>query len=279
LWFLASPTPVGHNGPTILGMTTTFLGFPATTDAFDESFPSLVGDCELLAEFVQHVLADRKTSDHENAVSNLCGFAWEMFASVVKLVSANFSLPSMSQLRALAETVMSGLYLTEHPELLHDFFDGSSYTILRIMHLKHATTLTDERRGEYLRLKVKFGSRGWHGKSVADLAEELGMGELYQTFYVEASNIAHGGSLALIVPRYGVGTRLTLSDEVAGFGRDYASMSLSGAVMLIHLLFVAVNEKFQLGEGSLLDRFWDRMKRRFHFEDELVDGRGSVGES
>jgi hypothetical protein len=113
-------------------------------------------------------------------------------------------------------------------------------------------------RDKYKKMKGKFGGKGWCGLSIAELSSSLDLEELYRTFYVEASHIAHGGSSCITVPRC-----TCFPGVIDGPGRDYGAIAVHGASALIWLALSAIDDKFQLGQQRKLAEFRAAFKLLF----------------
>jgi hypothetical protein len=88
-------------------------------------------------------------------------------------------------------------------------------------------------KADYDRLKKHFGQNKWHGKSVRRLAENAGMNQLYQSFYKEASSIAHVDSFVTLGYKKG---KWGFSKDVRSWS-DYGDTALVFSFMTIAILY------------------------------------------
>jgi Family of unknown function (DUF5677) len=242
-----------------------FLGYPDAREAFITKYPKFIEDCEPLVRFVDKIKEREPPNEPESALYSQIGFAWELFAAVVTLVSAGFPLAAIALGRSLMEAVMGARYLTDHPERLGHFRDEAEYVVLKVMKNLHEGTMEQGQKDRYKELRDRYGNRGWHGMSIEDLARETGFGPAYDTFYREACTITHAGALPLLTPRYGVGCRdIEATDETAD-GRDYGSMALIYAVHMIFSMLEWSDLKCNFGYDQDLKQFWESCERRGWF--------------
>ena len=87
-------------------------------------------------------------SEHESALYSQIGFAWELFAAVVMLVSTGFPL-AVALGRSLMD--MGARYLTDHPEELGNFRDEAEYVVLKVMKNLHEDTMEPSQKDRYRR--------------------------------------------------------------------------------------------------------------------------------
>ena len=242
-----------------------FLGYPDAREAFATKYPDFIEDCEGLVRFVAKIMEREPPSEHESALYSQIGFAWELFAAVVMLVSTGFPLAAVALGRSLMEAVMGARYLTDHPEKLGNFRDEAEYVVLKVMKNLHEDTMEPSQKDRYKELKDRYGNRGWYRMSIEDLAKATGFEPAYDTFYREACTITHAGALPLLTPRYGVGCRDIETTNETADGRDYGSMALVYAVHMIFSMFEWTNLKCNLGYDQDLKEFWESCERRGWF--------------
>lgn len=232
------------------------LGYPDSRPAFEAKFPGFVDGCEPFVRFVTKLSQFHCREAHQEAVVNQCVVAWDIYVAVVVLVSNGFPVPAMVLCRNLFEVTIGTLYLTDNPPKLSDFLDHGKLLPLELMaNSPHASPAI---KSQYRKLKARFGMFGWYGMKISALAEIVGFGELYNTFYKEACSIAHAGSFVSLIPRYGVGCR-QLGD--LGDGRDYAKLALGSASLIIYLLFQKVDTTFNLRADNDILQFESYLRR------------------
>jgi hypothetical protein len=242
-----------------------FLGYPDTRATFQEQYRDFLKNCDPFVTVAARLVTHKSKTQHQDAVLDQCILAWDMFAALTMLVATGFPIPAVGLARNLMEVVMGALLLTDHPEFLNDFSNEAEYVILKIMHLNHASEMDQAQEERYSRFKEYFGNRGWYRTSVGDLADRVGFGIAYDTFYREACTITHGGALPLLTPRYGVGCRdIEPTPETEG-GRDYGRMALQYATHMIFTLLEKANLVFKLGFDEQVAEFWTNFESRGWF--------------
>ncbi len=183
--------------------------------------------------------------DHTNLCVNQCRVAWELWNSVCCLAGYDYGLGAMGMCRNLFELVAGTIFLIEHPEKTYDFVDYGkkiAYELVKDMKASDEYLKAFDSVADYESLRDRFGKQGWHGTTVKGLVEEVGMGDLYKTFYKEASSIAHGDSFVTL--RYKNATwQLTRGiDE----WRPYVETALRFALTLMTLLYFTANAQSPL---------------------------------
>ncbi|MBI4910751.1 MAG: hypothetical protein HY820_44465 [Acidobacteria bacterium] len=263
IWSLAEdgvlPSASEESQP--LQKQTRFLGFEGGSAAFNRRYPDFLSDCDPLLRFMAGINQRAAPDEHQDVVCSQLLFCWELFASIVRLVETGLPAAPVALGRNLMESVMGCIHLTDHPEKLQDFMDEAEYVILKIR--KPEPGSAEEAR--YRQLKVRFGNQGWYCMSVAALAKATGFESAYETFYREACTITHGGALPLLIPRSGIGTRDIEATEDPTGTRDYATMALQYATLLIFSVCQYTNAKLSLGYEDDLKKFWDSCERRGWF--------------
>jgi hypothetical protein len=183
--------------------------------------------------------------DHTNLCVNQCRVAWELWNSICCLAGYDYGLGAMGMCRNLFELVAGTIFLIEHPEKTYDFVDYGkkvAYELVKEMGADDKYTKAFASVADYESLIVRFGKHGWHGTNIRGVVEAIGMGELYKTFYKEASSIAHGDSFVTL--RYKNATwQLTRGvDE----WRTYVETALRFALSLMTLLYFVANTRLNL---------------------------------
>jgi hypothetical protein len=151
----------------------------------------------------------------------------------------------MGMCRNLFELVAGTIFLIEHPEKTYDFVDYGkkiAYELVKDMKANDEYLKAFDSVADYESLRVRFGKQGWHGTNIKGVVEAVGMGDLYKTFYKEASSIAHGDSFVTL--RYKNATwQLTRGvDE----WRPYVETALTFALTLMTLLYFTANTRLSL---------------------------------
>jgi len=130
------------------------------------------------------------------------------FSALLILGINGFGNDAMKLARGMFEISLTVAYLKQHPEEFDDYMDYHWIVAMKRHRyvLKHAPDLLKQIHAEpveeivanYQRVAPKFtDSRGrvrgrWSRKSFAQIAEELGMADHYETFYRFASGMHHG---------------------------------------------------------------------------------------
>lgn len=174
-----------------------FAKFEAFFEAAQKAEPLIneifsVGQAEPLHKVLRHL---------SKIVSN-------SFSALLILGINGFGNDAMKLARGMFETALTVAYLKQHPEEF-DYYMDYHWIIAMKRHryvLKHAPDLLKQIQPEvieeivdnYQLVAPKFtNSRGkvrgrWSKKSFAQIAEDLGMADHYETFYHFASGMHHG---------------------------------------------------------------------------------------
>jgi hypothetical protein len=186
-----------------------------------------------------------REDDHTNVCVNQCRVAWEIWNSVCCLAGYDYGLGSMGMRRNLFELVAGTLFLIRHPEKTDDFVDFGkkiAYELVRDMGANSEYLNAFESAANYRTLASKFGTQSWHGMKIRGLVDAVGMGDLYKTFYKEASSIAHGDSFMTL--RYK--NRTWQLTRGVNEWRTYIETSLRFALSLMTLLYFTANVGLKL---------------------------------
>jgi hypothetical protein len=160
------------------------------------------------------------------AVINQCRVGWEVFSSIQCLVGYDYNLNAMILCRNLFELVIGTIFLIDNPSKLDDFINYGkvvSYEIVEQVGADEKYLEAFKQKADYDRLKRHFGQSKWHGKTIKGLAESAGMKQLYQSFYKEASSIAHVDSFVTLGYKRGKW----------GFSKDVRAWSNYGDTALV----------------------------------------------
>lgn len=172
--------------------------FDARHPAFREAWPRLKKTLE--DAFVRKVESDDPAP---RLIFGLGRLAVEDFSEILLLYMNGYGVGALKLLRPLFERVVTGLYLTRHPEEAQDFLDFAYVQQRRLINHakssgvdvgKHGTKeQLAEVEGEYQRVKGRFleplckkcgttrDQMSWTKKDLKTLADEVGMGSLYGT--------------------------------------------------------------------------------------------------
>jgi hypothetical protein len=219
---------------------------PEYLDHLQKAYPQLMGLALPVVEMGTRVNSLQNVDDdHTNVCVNQCRVAWELWNSVCCLAGYEYGIGAMAMCRNLFELVAGTLYLIEHPEKTYDFVDFGkkiAYELARDMGASSGYLKAMDAAAGYAALQTRFGKLGWHGTNVKGLVEAVGMGELYRTFYKEASSIAHGDSFVTLCCKKGEWQLTRGVNEWC----VYVRTSLEFALSLMTLLYFSVNTRVRL---------------------------------
>jgi len=144
----------------------------------------------------------------KKAVQAQVAVASEHFGGMLAASANGFGLPAEAAARNLFDVVVGTLYLMKYPCLLVDFTEFGQLTVYRLMEDISPESPEYQQAqardlakcdAEVKRLKAKFGrGRSWHGKQIRQIAEAIGMEQLYKIVYKPASGIIHGSSYPIL---------------------------------------------------------------------------------
>ncbi|MEE8113848.1 MAG: DUF5677 domain-containing protein [Nitrososphaerales archaeon] len=160
-------------------------------------YPEFEQDSIIIANIGGKINHHQSSEPHTEVVVSQCRVAWEISNSILCLVAYDYGLGAMSLCRNLFELVVGTIFLIENPDKLEDFIDYGktiAYEVAESMGAEQKYLAAFKQKANYDNLKKHFGREKWHGKTIRGLAEAAGMANIYESFYKEASSIAHGDS-------------------------------------------------------------------------------------
>ncbi len=158
-------------------------------------YPDFTNDAIIITNIGMKINSHRGADAHAETVTSQCRVAWETFNSIHCLIAYDYGLGALSLCRNLFELVVGTMFLIDNPSKLPDFIDYGkiiAYELAESIGADQEYLEAFKQKADYASLKKRFGRDKWHGKSVKALAEAAGMKALYESFYKEASSIAHG---------------------------------------------------------------------------------------
>jgi hypothetical protein len=197
-------------------------------------YPEFEQDAVIIANIGMKINTHKSTDQHTQVVVGQCRVAWEIFNSIHCLAAYDYGLGAMSLCRDLFESVVGTIFLIENPHKLQDFVDYGktiAYELAESMGADQKYLAAFKQKADYDNLKKHFGREKWHGKKIRGLVEAAGMEKLYESFYKEASSIAHGDSYVSLGYR----------DGVWKFAKDVKSWSHYGETSLTFSLLLMAN--------------------------------------
>jgi hypothetical protein len=189
-------------------------------------YPDYWNDAMVFAKIAMKINNYEPRGDLAEAVLSQCRVGWEVLNSIQCLVGYDYSLNAMVLCRNLFELVIGTVFLIDNPDKLNDFINYGKvvgYEIAEHISADEKYLKAFRQKADYDRLKKHFGQNKWHGKTVKRLAENAGMSQLYQSFYKEASSIAHVDSFVT----------LGYKKEKWGFSKDVRAWSNYGDTALV----------------------------------------------
>lgn len=199
-------------------------------------FSDFEQDAVIIANIGMKINQHQSSEQHTQVVVNQCRVAWEIFNSIHCLAAYDYGLGAINLCRNLFELVVGTIFLIENQDKLQDFIDYGkkiAYELAESMGADQEYLAAFKRKADYDNLKKHFGRNKWHGKSVRGLVEAVGMEKLYESFYKEASSIAHGDSYITLGYRDG-GWRF--SKDVRSWS-NYCEASLTFSFVLMANLY------------------------------------------
>lgn len=156
-------------------------------------YPEVMAEYLALKALFRELLAGREPNDLKHTVLLQSGIAWQHYNAVLLLVSHGFGMQGLVLCRTLFEVVVGTLYLIENPKFLSDFKDHGK---LAMYEQCLASGLDAQKFAEIAleckAIKARQGKRKtWHGSKIKNVATAVGLGEIYDLLYKDASSVAH----------------------------------------------------------------------------------------
>ena len=200
------------------------------------------------------------------AIVQQCRIAWRLYSSLLLLLANNFGLSAAVVARSLYEYVCGARYLMKHKKddkILRDFRDYGFKTLYETAGNK--SWAPPGLKASYQKVAGRFNERDkWHRKSIKTIAKEVGLGDLYDTFYKLMSSVAHGDALAPMMEA-GLDWK-NVGESIDG---HFCDLSLEAAYMLMVFLYEDAEACLSLGckeEVAILNSLSKRRLRSFAAE-------------
>lgn len=237
-------------------------------------YPAFESDAVIIATIGTKINSFPSRDDHTDVCVNQCRVAWEWLNSIHCLIAYDYCLGAESLCRNLFELVAGTIFLIENPGKLQDFIDYGKMVAYEVV---EATTNCASRismpgvtipnardlqafrtKADYDTVKKRFGRDKWHGKGIKALVEAVGMEALYDSFYKEASAIAHGDAYITLGYKQG---RWQFSKDIRSwsrYGEVAIDFSFVGMGMLYHRAVHKLNLPFLPDIQALMCRLIKR---------------------
>lgn len=213
------PVSLVHWKVNNIRMSNTATNIPEYLRLLIDRYPDFSKDAAIIGNIGMKVNRYHSDSDHTNVCVNQCRIAWEMLNSIHCVIAYDYGLAGASLCRNLFELVAGTIFLIENPTKLQDFIDYGKVVAYEVIEstpgADHKYLQAFKTKADYDNLKKRFGRDKWHGKTIKGLADACGMKKLYDSFYKEASAIAHGDAFIT----------LSYKDGAWGLARDVRSWS------------------------------------------------------
>jgi uncharacterized protein DUF5677 len=212
----------------------------------------------------EQVLNAPADSDLKRAVQAQVAVAIEHFGGMLAMSANGFGLPPEAAARNLFDLVVGTLYLMKNPHLLTDFIEFGQLTVYRLLQNLKPEDPGHQRAqardlmtygAEIKRLEAKFDKKNfWHGRQILQVAQAVGMEQLYRTHYKTTSGITHGSSYPIL-------SRNKKLEWVIGFNRAmwdrYIKESVFFGYLMLGQFFVEIFRLFQISDTAQLDAMAD----------------------
>jgi hypothetical protein len=174
--------------------------------------------------------------------------------------SANgFGLPAEAAARNLFDLAVGTIYLMRNPKSLVDFIEFGQLTVYRLMknlspesteHQQAQARDLAKYQAEMQRLETKFDKKNfWHGRQIFQIAQTIGMEQLYKIAYKTASGIVHGSSYPIL-------SRNEDLEWVIGFQKHrwdrYVKESPVFGYLILGICYTEVFQFFQIADAANL---------------------------
>jgi hypothetical protein len=184
------------------------VDLPIFLKQIDERIPGFMDDLQPLMKTTEQILAVPAGTDLAKAVQAQVAVAAEHYGGILAASANGFGLPSEAAARNLFDLVVGTMYLMKNPQSLVDFIEFGQLTVYRLMkslspesteHQQAQARDLAKYDAEMKRLEEKFDRRNfWHGRQILQIAQTVGMEQLYKIGYKTASGIIHGSSYPIL---------------------------------------------------------------------------------
>lgn len=230
----------------------------------DERIPGVLKDLQPLMKTTEQILAAPAGTELRKAVQAQVAVAAEHFGGMLAACANGFGLPAEAAARNLFDLVVGTLYLMKNPHLFIDFIEFGQLTVYRLM--KNLSPESSEYQkaqaqdlakygAEIKRLEAKFDKKNfWHGRQILQIAQDIGMEQLYKTAYKTASGITHGSSYPIL-------SRNEKLEWVIGFHKHqwdrYVKESPVFGYLILGHFYTEVFRAFQITDPTNLNEMAD----------------------
>jgi len=248
------------------------IGFSEFRSHTYQKYPVAFEKCKELVHVANEFWNKPVSGPSPHVVGRICCIVCNSLGGLAILVLNGYGNDAMKIARGMFETAVTVGYLKRHPEQFQDFWDfhcirhRRSYELMVKLAPQHAQNISEDKIAEmernYAAVVDRFKNKDrkvrtrWSKVSFRKMTEELGMGELYSTFYNWASSMIHLdiGGILLQAERETMGVDVAPSEEwleealVIGHGSavkvltDYNEMAKLGLDEVVQL----VNTGFEM---------------------------------
>lgn len=200
----------------------------------------------------------------------LVAIAANSFGSLITLVLNGYGLDAVRIARGMYEAAVNAGYLKLHPTELDDYIDfhwirqKKFYDYLRQKRPSDLARIPaktiSETHAEFARVAPRFQNRNgrlrdsWCKKNLRTRAEEVGLGELYPTFYTYASGIHHGDISGLVAQSAKNALKVEVAPSLDG---------VKDALMMGHNALLTVLDSLNEVAGLRMDKELSDAKNTF----------------
>jgi hypothetical protein len=224
---------------------TVTAGFPEFWQRAHDKFPLFFNAARDLADVQNEIFKKPVCEPLDKVLRHIAKIVSNSLGAVITLVLNGYGNDAIKICRSMFEGAVVTGYLKHHPETLEDYLEWHWVGQKRLYeymekHYPDGLRRMDpkaiaEMKREFSAAKTRFaGKRGrlrssWSKKSLRQMAEEVGMGQLYQTFYFIASSMHHldFGGLSAQSEKESMDADIAPSEE----GLEQALIIAHGAVL------------------------------------------------
>jgi hypothetical protein len=195
------------------------IGFSEFRSRIYQKYPVAFEKCKELVHVANEFWNKPVSSPYPHLIGRICCIVCNSLGGLVILVLNGYGNDAVKIARGMFEAAVTVGYLKRHPEPFQDYWDfhwirhKRSYELMVKLAPQHARKISEDKIAETernyaavvdrFRNKDKKVRRRWSKVSFREMTEEVGMGELYSTFYNWASSMIHLdiGGISLQVER------------------------------------------------------------------------------
>lgn len=207
------------------------IGFPEFRYRIYQQYPVAFEKCKELVDVANEFWSKPVSSPYPQVVGRICCIVCNSLGGLVTLVLNGYGNDAMKIARSMFEAAVTVSYLKRHPGQFQDYWDfhwirhRRSYELMVKLTPQHARKISEDKIAEmernYASVVDRFKDKKgkvrvrWSKVPFAKMAEEVGMAELYSTFYSWASSIIHldMGGISLQAERETMGVDVAPSES------------------------------------------------------------------